>query len=85
MSHRGTESARTAEGGPVRFAPVAGRIGAVAAGVRLDGDLADDVVALIWDAVLRHKVLFFRGQRHLDPGGQVRFAPPRGAPKVAPP
>lgn len=82
MSHRVPESA---EDGPVRFTPVAGRIGAVAAGVRLDGDLADDVVALIWDAVLRHKVLFFRGQHHLDAAGQVRFARRLGEPMAAHP
>ena len=51
-----------------------GRIGARIDGVRLGGDLADDVVASIRAALLRHKVVFFRGQEHLDDDGHIAFA-----------
>lgn len=54
--------------------PVAGRIGAEVGRVRLGGDLPADVVAEIRLALLAHKVLFFRGQDHLDEDRQVAFA-----------
>ncbi|MGW2644088.1 TauD/TfdA dioxygenase family protein [Streptomyces sp. NPDC001393] len=41
---------------------VAGRIGAEIHGVDLSTELSDEVVAGIWQAVLEHKVVFFRGQ-----------------------
>lgn len=46
--------------------PVAGRIGAEVRGVRLAPDLDAATVAFIRDAWLRHKVIFFRNQHHLD-------------------
>ncbi|WP_344950075.1 TauD/TfdA family dioxygenase [Actinomadura miaoliensis] len=85
MSHRVLDSARATAAGPPRVTPVAGRIGAVVSGVRLSGDLPDGVVARIWDAVLRHRVLFFRDQHHLDPAGQVEFARRLGEPTAAHP
>ncbi|MGW0498741.1 TauD/TfdA dioxygenase family protein [Streptomyces sp. NPDC003007] len=57
----------------VEVKPVAGYIGAEISGVDLAGDLDDTLVAVIRAAVLRWKVVFFRGQR-LDHAGQVRFA-----------
>ncbi|WP_206185000.1 TauD/TfdA dioxygenase family protein [Thermoactinospora rubra] len=54
--------------------PVAGRIGAEISGVRLGGDLPADVVARIRQALLAHKVVFFRGQDHLDEQSQIAFA-----------
>src|SRR5689334_17966196 len=51
-----------------------GPIGAVVAGVRLAGDLDDDTVAQVRAALLEHKVLFFRGQHHLDDDAQIAFA-----------
>jgi alpha-ketoglutarate-dependent sulfate ester dioxygenase len=54
--------------------PVAGRIGAEISGARLDGDLPDRTVADIRRALNRHKVLFFRGQNHLDDDEQEAFA-----------
>ncbi|GLW12844.1 hypothetical protein Misp01_79720 [Microtetraspora sp. NBRC 13810] len=56
------------------IAPVAGRVGAQISGVRLGGDLPEDVVAEIRAALLAHKVIFFRGQEHLDEQSQVAFA-----------
>nr|BFE81012.1 hypothetical protein GCM10020093_036130 [Planobispora longispora] len=56
------------------IAPITGRIGAEIAGVRLGGDLPANVVAEIRLALLTHKVVFFRGQEHLDEDGQTAFA-----------
>jgi alpha-ketoglutarate-dependent taurine dioxygenase len=54
--------------------PVAGRVGAEVTGVKLGGDLPAKTVEEIRAALLRHKVIFFRGQDHLDEQGQVAFA-----------
>src|SRR5260370_30352676 len=53
---------------------VAGNIGAEITGVRVGPDLPAPVVKEIRDALLAHKVIFFRGQDHLDDAGQVGFA-----------
>jgi taurine dioxygenase len=53
---------------------IGGRIGARVDDVRLGGDLAPEVVAQVRVALLRHKVLFFRGQHHLDDDAQIAFA-----------
>ena len=55
------------------IAPVAGRIGAEVRGLRLSGQLAADTFAAVKQALLLHKVLFFRGQQHLDDAGQQAF------------
>ena len=55
-------------------------IGAVVSGVRLGGDVAPDVVAQVRRALLEHKVIFFRGQGHLDDAGQHEFAALLGTP-----
>ena len=60
-------------------------IGAVIDGVRLGGDLAPATVTAINDALLEHKVLFFRGQHHLDDDGQAAFAGLLGVPTAAHP
>lgn len=51
-----------------------GRIGARIDGVRLSGDLDEQTVALVRSAILRHKVVFFRGQDHLDDTAHIEFA-----------
>ena len=51
-----------------------GRIGAVIDGVRLGGDVDPQTVRGIREALLAHKVVFFRGQQHLDDAGQIAFA-----------
>jgi alkyl sulfatase len=51
-----------------------GRIGARVDGVRLGGDLPETAVAQIRAALLRHKVLFFRAQDHLDDEAHIGFA-----------
>lgn len=54
--------------------PLTGRIGAEVGGIGLSGNLHELTVQAIQQALLRHKVLFFRGQHHLDEGEQVAFA-----------
>ncbi|WP_437681442.1 TauD/TfdA dioxygenase family protein [Sorangium sp. So ce131] len=53
--------------------PLAGRIGAEIRGVRLSADLDAATVSEIRSAWLRHKVIFFRGQHHLDDKSQERL------------
>ncbi|KAF1038947.1 MAG: Alpha-ketoglutarate-dependent sulfate ester dioxygenase [Herbaspirillum frisingense] len=54
--------------------PVAGRIGAEIRNLRLSADLDGATFGAVRAALLRHKVLFFRGQQHLDDAGQEAFA-----------
>src|SRR5215470_6606032 len=54
--------------------PITPAIGAEIHGVRLSGDLPAETVAAIRDALLRHRVVFFRGQGHLDEAGHQAFA-----------
>lgn len=56
------------------------RIGARIDNVELGGDLAAGDVAEIRAALLRHKVVFFRDQQHLDDDGQQAFARLLGTP-----
>ncbi|MDQ1073218.1 alpha-ketoglutarate-dependent taurine dioxygenase [Streptomyces canus] len=65
----------------IEMNPVAGHIGAEITGVDLAGDLDDSVVTAIRAAVLRWKVVFFRGQK-LDHAGHVAFARRFGEPVV---
>lgn len=55
-------------------------IGARVDGVRLGSSLDPASLALIRNALLRHKVIFFRGQGHLDDDAQHAFAALLGAP-----
>lgn len=64
--------------------PVAGRIGAEIQGVRLSPDLSAPAVQAIRQALLKHKVIFFRDQDHLDDAGQEGFAALLGAPVAHP-
>ncbi|MGQ4365939.1 TauD/TfdA dioxygenase family protein, partial [Streptomyces sp. SAS_272] len=72
------EAARAAG---VQVRPVAGHIGAEIDGVDLAAGLDDAQVAVIRAAVLRWKVVFFRGQR-LDHTAHVAFARRFGEPVV---
>ena len=58
----------------LRVRQIGGRVGARIEGVRLGGDLDDGVVATVREALLRHKVVFFRGQDHLDDAEHQAFA-----------
>ncbi|CAN5505128.1 alpha-ketoglutarate-dependent sulfate ester dioxygenase [soil metagenome] len=55
------------------------RIGAEIGGVRLGGDLDQAEVAEIEQALLTHKVVFFRGQHQLDDRQQQEFGQRLGA------
>ena len=59
---------------------LAGRIGAQIDGIRLGGDLGADAVAALKQALLRYKVLFIRGQHHLDDAEQQAFSQLLGTP-----
>lgn len=62
-----------------------GAIGAVIGNVRLGGELAPETVAAVRQALLDHKVIFFRDQQHLDDAGQLAFARLLGTPTLAHP
>jgi alpha-ketoglutarate-dependent taurine dioxygenase len=64
---------------------IGGRIGARVDDVRLGPDLSPGATAAIRAALLRHKVIFFRGQEHLDDEGQLGFARLLGRPTTAHP
>lgn len=53
---------------------VGGRVGAEIQGVRLGPDLDGSTFSAINAALLKHKVIFFRGQSHLDDAAQEAFA-----------
>jgi taurine dioxygenase len=54
--------------------PITPVIGAEIHGVRLSGELPAKTVTAIRDALLRHRVVFFRGQGHLDEAEHQAFA-----------
>lgn len=58
----------------LEISKVTEHIGAVIDGVRLGGDVSPELVAQINSALLKHKVIFFRGQDHLDGAGQLAFS-----------
>ena len=64
--------------------PVAGRIGAEIRGIKLSGDLDPATVDAIQQALLTHKVIFFRNQTHLDDQRQEAFAHLLGEPIAHP-
>ncbi|MFI5529772.1 TauD/TfdA dioxygenase family protein [Kitasatospora sp. NPDC051853] len=64
----------------LNLTPAAGRIGAIVHDVRLGGDLPAETVAAIEAALYEHKVLFFRGQQHLDDAEHEAFARLLGQP-----
>ncbi len=59
--------------------PVTGSIGAEIRGIELSGNLSEEAVALIRQALLDHKVVFFRDQHHLDDAAQEAFSARFGA------
>ena len=69
---------------PLDIRPIGGRIGAEIRGVVLSGDLDAATVQAIEAAVVRHKVVFFRGQDHLDNAEHEAFAALFGDPVAHP-
>ncbi|QHW31028.1 TauD/TfdA family dioxygenase [Paenibacillus rhizovicinus] len=63
---------------------VSGRIGAEIRGVTLSSQLDGETVSFIREALLKHKVIFFRGQSQLDDEGQEAFAKLLGNPVAHP-
>lgn len=60
-------------------------IGARIDGVRLSADIDEPTVAAVNEALLAHKVIFFRNQDHLDDDGQLAFAQRLGVTTAAHP
>ncbi|HDR9843484.1 TPA: TauD/TfdA family dioxygenase, partial [Burkholderia multivorans] len=73
-AHPSSHAAPRTAAAPLQLRQVAGRIGAEISGVRLSATLDDATFDAIQAALLRHKVLFFRGQHHLDDAAQEAFA-----------
>lgn len=65
---------------PLDIAPVGGRIGAEVRSLKLSADLAPATLAAVRAALVRHKVLFLRGQHHLDDDAQEAFGRAFGEP-----
>ncbi|MEH3134462.1 MAG: TauD/TfdA family dioxygenase [Mycolicibacterium neoaurum] len=70
---------------PLRVVKLGAHIGARVDGVRLAHDLDAATVTAINTALLEHKVVFFRGQDHLDDEGQLAFAQRLGTTTAAHP
>ena len=71
-------------GSPLDIVPVTGTIGAEIRGVTLSGDLDASTVQAIKDALVRHKVVFFRDQHELDDTRHEEFASLFGDPVAHP-
>lgn len=72
-SSSATNCSRTADTS-LDIRPITPAIGAEIHGVRLSGDLPAESVTAIRDALLRYRVVFFRGQGHLDEAEHQAFA-----------
>ncbi|MFB7406716.1 MULTISPECIES: TauD/TfdA dioxygenase family protein [unclassified Streptomyces] len=79
-----SESATDSVTESITVQKVGGRLGAVISGVRLGGDLPAGTVAEIRSALLAHKVVFFRGQDHLDEEAHEAFGRLLGTPVAHP-
>ncbi|MFB8076836.1 TauD/TfdA dioxygenase family protein [Streptomyces sp. NPDC056013] len=79
-----SESATDSVTESITVQKVGGRLGAVISGVRLGGDLPAETVAEIRSALLAHKVVFFRGQDHLDEEAHEAFGRLLGTPVAHP-
>ncbi|MFD0021364.1 TauD/TfdA dioxygenase family protein [Streptomyces sp. NPDC058382] len=77
-------STTTAPAPAITVQKLGGRIGAVISGVRLGGDLAPETVTAIRSALLANKVVFFRGQDHLDEDSHEAFGRLLGTPVAHP-
>lgn len=63
---------------------VAGALGATLSGIELASDLSPETVAVIRRELLKHKVIFFRGQHGFDDAWQERLAEQLGGPVAHP-
>ncbi len=62
-----------AEAAGIRIQALTPNTGAKISGVKLGGDLSKDVVQILRSTILKHKVVFFRDQQHLDEASQQAF------------
>lgn len=69
---------------PITVTKLGSKIGARVDGVKLGGDLDPAAVNEIRRALLTHRVIFFRGQLHLDDDQQLAFARLLGTPIAHP-
>jgi alpha-ketoglutarate-dependent taurine dioxygenase len=69
---------------PVKVVPVAGRIGAEITGVQLSKNIEPAVFNKIKEALDEFKVVFLKGQNHLDDASQEEFASLLGEPYAHP-
>jgi taurine dioxygenase len=53
---------------------IAGHIGAQVIGIQAGPTLPEDQITVVRNALLEHKVIFLRGQHHLDDAAQAGFA-----------
>lgn len=58
----------------LKLSPLSAKIGAEIDGLALSADLPAETIRAIHDALLHYKVIFFRGQHHLDERAQEAFA-----------
>ena len=65
---------RTASFQHIEVTQVGGVIGAIVGGIRIGGDVAPDALAELRAALLRHKVVFLRGQQDASDAEQLAFA-----------
>ena len=74
----------TTQTNQIKVIPVAGRIGAEIQGVTLSGNLDPAVFNAIKQALHEYKVVFFKGQNHLDDASQEEFTKLLGEPYAHP-
>ncbi|QTL47934.1 MULTISPECIES: TauD/TfdA dioxygenase family protein [Priestia] len=79
-----TVSKSAAKNSVLEVQPIAGHIGAEIKGVHLSSNLDAETVNAINKALLKHKVIFFRGQGHIDDAEQEAFATLFGEPEAHP-
>ncbi|MCH4247179.1 MAG: TauD/TfdA family dioxygenase [Acinetobacter populi] len=64
----------------IKVIPLTANIGAEVQGIKLSGNLDQTLVQNIYQILLEHKVIFFRGQNHLDDQEQEAFSALLGKP-----
>ncbi|RDZ10075.1 taurine dioxygenase [Priestia megaterium] len=79
-----TVSKSTTKNSVLEILPIAGHIGAEIKGVHLSSSIDAETVSTIKKALLKHKVVFFRGQGHIDDAEQEAFAKLFGEPEAHP-
>ena len=73
MSDSASPSSIDTRFGDLRIRRVAGHIGGEVQNLKLSADLSAEEIAHVEAALVKHKVLFFRGQDHLDDAAHQAF------------